>query len=381
MKLHTISIIPIELYTLKRRTICETNLLKSGAICASDNTVSIFFTEISDDSASVYTTHNNSPSTLVVFHKSSCCLCVESSVAGWQAKHNSIVATLKQRNELHKSIISNKPNNPIFELLGDIRKAVPNDGYGEISSSYVFSFYIVEKSKNDNSPDKHELLKLVDPSMLDMDDMLSTDSNFSDSETGIKSTAMKDMHDVDISNKTVTFVSWATVVSVTDFDVFEKTKTLLTGLEIRLQMTWNKCYCVSQYAAKVFDSKTKSTDISELFWSFSHTLDDAKSTLTSTLSSRADNVFKAMVETSKIEGEIIRLEQKVNLLEKYINQANETQNRKYQKAIELLLFIVALASLFGVFFPLPIVHLNNYLGGIIIAAICIGGFFAIFKRK
>jgi len=190
------------------------------------------------------------------------------------------------------------------------------------------------------------------------------------------------LSDVDISSHATTYITWATIVSSSEDSYWaDRTKSLLSALECRLQIVWNRCYSVSKFIDDVFDRKNKPRDIEELYWSFAKTLDDARSVLSSTYSSRADRLFSKMISTSKLRGEIERLEQKVNLLEKYIEQHNLKRNRKYQKTIELLLFITALASLAQIFFPLPMSFLPTYGEYIFMSSVAIIGALAIYKSR
>ncbi len=373
MRLSIISIIPIELYTTKRRDLCEQIFAKNQYSIGNEAQI---FTEISGSSSSLY---KISESITIAFHNSGLCFCVQKDADNWKLDHQSISNELKKRNEYHNSIIQNKVSNPIYGLLNNINKILPMETYEKAAPSYVFSFYVLEKNKND-SINKQELMKLVEPSIIDMDDMLSSkfDSN---AEAQIKQSAINDIIDIDISNKSEIYMSWATIVSVVNGESYDKTLNLLSALEMRLQIVWNQCYSISQYVENVFDNKINITNISELFWSFSKTLDDAKSVLSSTYSSRADKIFQEMLKTSKIKGEILRLEQKVILLEKFIEQKNIIQSKKYQKTIELLLFITALASLAQIFFPIPISVFSQNTGFAIMFLVAILGFFAIFKSK
>ncbi len=382
MKLSVTSIIPIELYTLKRRKLCEESLLKSKTIFPLDNGLNKIFSEVGGNASSIYgVSPNLSESTAIAFHESSICFCVEKTLDNWELNHSSISKELEQRNKYHNLIINNDSSNPVYALLKEICRSLQEESYGSIQPSYVFSFYILDRTTNTDMINKQELMKLVEPSIIDMDDMLSTECDASNTQTHIKQSAIDRITDIDISNKSETYISWATIVSVVNSNDMKKTQNLLTALECRLQITWNKCYAVSQYVEKVFDGGAKAKNISELYWSFARTLDDAKSVLSSTFSSRADRIFKEMIDTSKIESEITRLEQKISLLEKYINQRNSIQGKKYQKTIELLLFITALTSLIGIFFPVPISIFNENIEISIIILVGFVGIIAIFKSK
>lgn len=101
----------------------------------------------------------------------------------------------------------------------------------------------------------------------------------------------------------------------------------------------------------------------------------------STFSSRANRLFTEMVRTSRIEGEIARLAQKLDLMEKYVEQRNQRQNRIYQKSIELLLFVTAIAAVMQVLFPLPFPGIPMTLGVAIVVVLGALGTYLIFKAR
>ena len=175
-------------------------------------------------------------------------------------------------------------------------------------------------------------------------------------------------------------MTWATMVSVLNSSrLLGETKDMLVSLEARLQLVWNRCYTISNFSDDIFCEKSRTSDIGQFYWSFTNSLDDAKSVLTSTLSSRASVVFDSLLKTSKIAGEIDRLKDKVDLLEKYLNQQREKSSIKYQRTIEALLFITALSQVVPLFFPTPIFS-NQLIGVLVIATTFALGLFAILRR-
>lgn len=382
MKLTTVSIIPIEAYTSSNRVTIEEKLLSNRSIRPTELRIKPIFLEICGENSSLYEVSSDySESSIMAFHESSLCICVQKVIDNWNLEHSLIVEELDRRNKYHEAIIKNTANSPIHNLLKEIKKFLKKNEYEEIAPSYVFNFYVIEKHESDRI-NKNEMMKLLEPSMIDMDDMISTESKPSETFSNVKQHAVESIRDVDISNTSETYISWATIVSLSTFgESTQKSINLLTALEMRLQIVWNRCYTVSQYIERIFDGKKVAKSINELFWSLSRTLDDAKSVLSSTLSSRSEKLFSEMIKTSKIEGEIARLEQKILLLEKYVEQKNTLKNKKYQKTIELLLFVTAVASLVEILFPLPISVFDVYVELVIVGAVTILGVYAIFKNK
>ena len=151
------------------------------------------------------------------------------------------------------------------------------------------------------------------------------------------------------------------------------------SLEAGLQLVWNRCYTTSNFSDDIFNSKSKISDINKFYWSFVNSLDDAKSVLSSTLSSRASAVFDELIKTSRVAGEIDRLKDKVDLLEKYLHQQREKTSLKYQRTIEALLFVTALSQVVPLFFQMP-VFTDQLVGEIIIGLLFLLGLVAILRR-
>lgn len=379
MNLNKISIIPIELYTTNCRSLCEILLLENNFINKVESDLKNVFLELADGNASVY---ELSPmifeNALVVFNESSMCFCLQRFHSDWTINDQSILEELKERNLFHKKIIQNNQESPISKVISCLNSE--SIVVRELKASYVFSFFILENFTNEKIKESH-LIQLIEPSIIDMDDMISSNIDNSVVDDSLSKAVLSNYDDVDLSDKVQTYISWATIVSVISKKDNNKTKNLLTALELRLQIVWNKCYCISQYIEEIFEGKNKAENISELYWSFARTLDDAKSVLSSTLSSRADRIFKELIDTSKVEGEITRLEQKVNLLDKYIDHKNTVRSKKYQVTIELLLFITAIASLAQIFFTIPINFINNQVEIFLMIVLSVLGVVAIYKSK
>lgn len=383
MNLIVVTIIPIELFTTTRAQIAEKYLLDQNYLYDTDTDFSSIFKEISGSASRFYSVSSLVGDDMyIAIHESSICLCLERSIENWILDIESIEKELITRNAYHKEIILNSENSPSKWLVDNLRLILPESEYGQININYAFSFYVVNGLNKDQQ--KSETLKiLAEPSMIDLDDMISTECNQDVKiSKDIDYKPLRALSDVDISSHATTYITWATIVSSSEDSYWaNKTKSLLSALECRLQIVWNRCYSVSKFIDDVFDRRDKPKDIEELYWSFAKTLDDARSVLSSTYSSRADILFSEMISTSKISGEIDRLTQKINLLEKYIEQHNQKRNKKYQKTIELLLFITALASLAQLFFPLPMSFLPTYGEYIFIGVIALIGTLAIYKSR
>lgn len=386
MNLHFIFIVPIEFYTSERMQNMEHELVNNGVLILEKNEMAEVFSELTSGKGRFYRVTLDAGCELkFAVHESSACVYMLNVHKDWIADRQSVVDILRLRKQHHEEILISSNGNPVSNLISEITR-LTKDRYSDIQwtlpkANYVFSFFIVEKPAGTLLP-QEDILTMVEPSLVDADDMLSSDPNLTvDITKNIKKEYADKLIDVDIANTTETYISWATIVSAVEPKWFSKTKNLISALECRLQIVWNRCYSISEYIDGVFDQKIIPKDISKLYWNFVRSLDDAKSVLTATYSSRADALFTEMVKTSKITNEIDRMEKKITLLEKYIEQQNASRSRKYQKAIEILLFVTAIASLMQVLLPVPLSIFSVPVKYAIIILLFAVGAFAIIKNK
>jgi len=331
MNLTIFSIVPIELFTNKRAELVEKSLIEAQFICETELRAGQIFCELSGLKSKFYKLSSIfSEYICIAFYESSICVILEQKYDDFNLDIKSISSELSKRNLFHKNIISNHKDSPLYKFLSDLNNLIPESMYGLAKINYVFSFYVLESE--DPYSDKVLLKVLAEPSLVDMDDMLSTScESCTNLVYEVKQEHIDSIFDVDMSVHSLTYITWATIVSSTKPSEYIKTSSLLVALETRLQIIWNRCFSISEFTDMIFDNKEKPRDIDDLYWSFVKTLDDAKSVLSSTLSSRADKLFSKMIHTSKIAGEIDRLAQKVELLEKHIDKYNQKVNKKYQK--------------------------------------------------
>lgn len=384
MSLFVTSVIPIELFTIRRRTDCIDKLKQQGFIVESKKSqLQRFTTELGGKGCEVYEIANNDENQLcIVAQDSGVCLLVNQPEKEFHLSEGGIRKELTDRNKWHLSAIEEHNENIVHQALQEIRAAVSGEHFGSPRINYVFSFYTITPDSGTNNLDDNLLKLLAEPSLLDIDDMLSTECGAcACSNTTVKQSFLDEIEDCDLAHSSKTFITWATIVSFSKDADAMRTRALLAALECRLQLMWNRCYSVSEFIDSVFQEKSSPKDISELYWSFVRALDDAKAVISSTFSTRANRFFAEMVRTSRANDELERMSRKIELLEKYIEQRNNRRNKIYQKSIELLLFITALASLAQVLFPLPLNGISESSGFIIVGTVAIIGSLAIFKIK
>ena len=384
MSLLVTSIVPVELFTIRRQADCINKLKRRGLIVdGRGSQFQSFMIELGGEGCEIYEMAGDDSGQLyLVVQDSGICLVVNQPEKKFLLSEESIKKELVERNIWHSSVIKGHGDTIVHQVLQEISAAVSGEHFSSPKANYVFSFYTITPDPSIDELDDKLLKLLAEPSLLDIDDMLSTECGEGVSgNTVVKQSFLDEIEDCDLAHSSKTFITWATVVSVVNDKDALRTKTLLAALECKLQLVWNRCYSVSEFINSVFQEKSSPKDVSELYWSFVRALDDARAVISSTFSTRANRFFYEMVRTSRVDGEIERMSQKVELLEKYIDQRNDRRNRVYQKSIELLLFVTALASLAQVLFPLPLKGVPEASGYIIIVLFTILGALAIFKAK
>jgi hypothetical protein len=279
----------------------------------------------------------------------------------------------------HAEIIAQK--NALIQPVMDCLNARFSNGRYPIRPNYVFGFCCLCRDARLSEDCKSILKVMSEPSIVDVDDMLSSTrralvaADLPPSDHRVFGRVV----DVDPSTKSTTYVTWASIVSYTmDQGSFERTLHLLIALQVRLQSTWNRCYSFRLLSDDVLSGSHKNTDIEALFWQFARVLDDARSVLSSTFSSRADQIFRAMVRTSNLDGEISRLNTKLHLVRDYIETVRQKRSLLYQKTVEMLLFVAAVASVMQVLLPVPVIESASLSYTILICLVLVG-VFAILK--
>ena len=387
MSLIRVSLVPLELYEYRLREKFEQSL-SSGAhlIPLHSGSLDHTFQELCDFSPKVFKANKHLGTTLLALHGSSACLIAIEALDDWEPTLSAVASELQTRRALHRDTLQDQDE--VFgirltEALSPARAA----GY-RVKARYVFSFYIY---RPDYKPDETELsiLKLLaEPSLLDLDDMLSSRVG-----TGVPLTdgplepkvrrALDDIPDVDLAPDVTTWITWASIVCV-DCSVARrqaKTFDLLVALETRLQIVWNRCQSFSNLADAILTGRTRRfKGVNDFFWGLARTFDDAQGVLAATSSSRANKLFAAMIATSALEKEIGRLAGKVELLNRYLVSRNLKRDARYRKTIEVLLFFAALSQVVPLFFRLPLLQ-SELTGQVALGVVTILGLAAILIRR
>ena len=306
-------------------------------------------------------------------------------VLTWENAYNDyyelVNQSLKKRKKLVKRVIEYNPKDknllPLMKLLEEYKE------YG-LSINYAFTFYSVCDEHFTLSNEQH-LKVLSEPSVINMDDMLSSlnTNNLYDPKTKINKDILKTIKDFDLYSEQKTFVTWASIVSLSkNREIFVRNHISLTLIEILIQRIWNLCYsqnnelndCITNINDR---TKNVNTTIIETY----RILIESKNCISATYSSRLSSIYNSIVESSQLSKQIDDLEQKLNYLIIFTNNINQNKNRSLQESSEILLFLIAIAQVVPIFFNLPIVtHYLISLGTVV--CVCILGIILIrFKYR
>lgn len=280
--------------------------------------------------------------------------------------------SLKKRKKLVKRIIEYNPKDdnllPLMKML---------EGYKDrgVSINYAFTFYSVCDENFTQSCEQH-LKVLAEPSVVNMDDMLSSQNiiNFYSPETQINREILDTIKDVDLYSEQETFVTWASIVSLSkNKEVFVKNHITMTLVEILIQRIWNLCYSQNNELNDfITNINERSKDINKTIIETYRILIESKNSISATYSSRLSGIYSAIVESSQIEKNIEDLEQKLNYLIVFTNSINQSKNRYLQQSSEILLFLIAIAQVVPLFFDLPIIT-HQMISVVTVVGICIIG--------
>lgn len=388
MKVHSISIIPIEYFTYSN---AKKALKRANRYYASANDTDELkvYNRLMGNPIAYLDVPSKEAIVRILFDQTSTCLMVWYVERITNLDFNIAHLFLSRRSILHDTYIRRDNSNPLLEVIERLTRRLP-DNYKEIWPTYVFSFTIIQCDEN-KTLEEHcdtNICKIIsEPSMAAADDLLPR-HNLPKIDIGeINHDLLRELTDCDLAHHTTTYITWATITCCTDgtAEEFEETRALLIGLETRLQIIWNRCYEMSILVNDIIDKKIKERiDSESIIVSFARAVDDARGVLSSTISTRGQNLFKQMVVTSNIHQEIERLERKLDLMDKYIQRQREQKQRQYTKSVEMLLFVVAATSVIDALVGLPVFEYWRFIaweiGLVIIALFAIIGYLLILRR-
>ena len=280
--------------------------------------------------------------------------------------------SLSKRKKLVKRVLSFNPKDEQLIPLLNVIKNYKNEGVG---INYAFTFYSIFDKSFTQSCEQH-IKVLAEPSLINMDDMLSSlDINTTYSnKSKVNKELLKSIKDIDLCSDQKTYVTWASIVSLSkDRQMFIRNHITLTLIEILIQRIWNLCYTQNKELNDcITNIKTYSTDINQTIIDTYQILIESKNCISATYSSRISGLYKAIIESCQLLNNVNDLEQKLNYLIVFSNSITQNKNKSIQESSEILLFLIAIAQVVPIFFNLPIItHYMISIGTVF--SICILG--------
>ena len=290
------------------------------------------------------------------------CLFGESTLAivlTWVNSYNDYYNMVNQSLKLRKTIVKRiLEYDSEAESLSKLLKLLTLYKNAGLCINYAFTFYSV-LDENYSPINEPHLKVLAEPSVINMDDMLSninTDINYHPT-TKINKEVLESIKDVDIYSEQKTFITWASIVSLsTNRESWLKNHISITLIEVLVQRIWNLCYTQNNSLNRyITDLKRNSKRINKIIIDTYRILIESKNCISATYSSRLSGIYSAIVDSSQLAKNVNDLEQKLNYLIVFTNSINQSKNRYLQQSSEVLLFFIAIAQVVPIFFDLPIV--------------------------
>lgn len=168
----------------------------------------------------------------------------------------------------------------------------------------------------------------------------------------------KEYHDSDIKAGSTTFCSWAGMVA---FDGQGTDLPYLESLEIRLQCAWLRANFVRQWAEQqLSESSLEPEELTKVAAEITPLVRQSRRLINATASTREQELFDELVETSDLEREIVGAEEAIEDVRKQIDIARSVVRRRYNKTVEALLFLLAMLQLVPFVFEVPFVKLSPW---------------------
>ena len=283
---------------------------------------------------------------------------------------------LQGRKQVVKRVVEYSPKDASLVPLLDLLKQYMSRG---VAINYAFTFYSVYDYAYNSANEQH-LKVLVEPSIINMDDMLSSADTYVEytAKTEVNKKLLDSIQNIDMSNEQETYITWASIVSLSrNREMCIRNHIMLTQIEILIQRIWNMCYTKNNELNDLITNiKSQTVDIHTVIVDTYQILIESKNCISATYSSRISNLYKAIVESSQLKNNTQDLEQKLNYLIVFANSINQNKNRRIQESSEIMLFMIAIAQVVPLFFDLPLLS-HYWLSSTIVLLICVIGIWLI----
>ena len=283
---------------------------------------------------------------------------------------------LQGRKQVVKRVVEYSSKDASLVPLLDLLKQYMSRG---VAINYAFTFYSVYDYAYNSANEQH-LKVLVEPSIINMDDMLSSADTYVEytAKTEVNKKLLDSIQNIDMSNEQETYITWASIVSLSrNREMCIRNHIMLTQIEILIQRIWNMCYTKNNELNDLITNiKSQTIDIHTVIVDTYQILIESKNCISATYSSRISNLYKAIVESSQLKNNTQDLEQKLNYLIVFANSINQNKNRRIQESSEIMLFMIAIAQVVPLFFDLPLLS-HYWLSSTIVLLICVIGIWLI----
>lgn len=355
-ELRMVSVVAVELFTTAAAEKCAAVFLEKWGARARPSPLERLYCHVGRKRDRVYRIASNGEQLDVIVGDTGFSIATVAYMGAFDFSATAVHGALQARKETNQRLIERRVEGLLCELLTTLNENRQR-GLGEVWPTYAFTFFVLAGDGPLESAQRDALKVLAEPSLINFDD--TSEGTLEGALARVERPVLDRICDVDMSVASEVYVTWSTIAAYTDrtLAVSDDTQELLSCLELRLQALWNNCYSVSALAEDVFDGRRWRRNIEDIYIGFARSLDDARSVLTSTLSGRAADIFEEMARTSKIEAEIRKLENKLVLLEKYVQRARRNRAEIYNRFTELFLFIVAATTILDALVGFPLFDL------------------------
>ena len=301
----------------------------------------------------------------------------------WKNTYNDYYSLVNQSLEERKRLVKRVLEyNPKDECLSPFMKLLEKYRDKGLIINYAFTFYSIY-DKNYTETSEQHLKILAEPSVINMDDMLSSEdlSVRYSPKTKVNKEILGTINDVDLYTEQKTFITWASIVTLSKSEeFFVRNHITLTLMELLIQRIWNLCYSQNNSLNNcITNIKKYSKEINKIITDTYRILIESKNCISATYSSRLSGIYSAIVESSQLHKNIEDLEQKLNYLIVFTNSINQNKNSRLEQGSEILLYLIAIAQIVPLFFRVPFVTHNIISIGTIFV-ICVLGVFLIRSR-
>ena len=290
---------------------------------------------------------------------------------GDEERYESILAALRDRRALHDHLLRHSQS-AIVTSLGRFADDLPYEPH-----SYVFSYFVFEDMTHEQFLLWDTQLKLLsEPSRLGLE---ADEGHESVREAAAELKLTKDytIPDSDISHYSCAYVTWASIAAACWGTVAQstRTKSMILGLEIKLQAAWNKSDTLSRRINKIIRADGD-VDGDAILVGFSEALESIRGVVSATIPSREQAFFDALRETSRIDEQIDVVERRLLLMERYVDRKRELARRRLERFAKVALYVIGSADVLGTVLSLLVGDMPTiwrvawFLGGLGIAVAC-----------